>query len=358
MYDVKLPVLVCGQGPVAARVGQMLQSHGVPVRYGAKVENTPLAAVVDCTEGLTPALDNAMKALGRGIPVITCNALLVGVHGRVLANASLGQQTPCMFGAALGAAQPVAAWLPTAGAHTVTLVEPMGANAILRRMVQRDDDMHKATTALEAQGDPLSNASGKTTYVQGLALHGAVAGTWLAPEAAQRTGLEMLTKPLMAHMRRFGLAPLYTVSVQHGRVQAGVVACNPQSPLMNGQIAPTVVVETAAGTHTLSHSTLRDDSTAAAMVADVLVCQTPTRLRLPRQGFAAAPHAHTLIVGEYAQRHRVLEAGGTVLDEHITPHGDWLAVVQSPAPLSLANLLAVPVAGGFTPQSGSLRLVG
>lgn len=354
-----LPVLVCGEGLVAARAYAMLAERGYPVRTVTRYEtHMPAVGLIDCGVGLQPSFENVMRALGQGVPVATTNALLMAVHGRVLSNAARGQQAALMFGGALGVMQPMTGWLPMVGVQRLTLVVPEGANAILQRMMQRDEEAHKAQLALEAQGLNMANAAGKQTFVQGLALHGLIDGAWVGPEAGVRSGLEVMSKGLVAQMRRFGLTPLYTVQVDAMGVRAGVVACVPTSPLMDGMTRERAVVETTAGAQMMSRAVVAEEAMAQAVVTDMVEALQPARRMVGLGGFAAPLVGQYMVVGEYVQRHRVLEAGCVVLDEQMTGTGEWLAIVEAPAMPTIASLMVMPVAGGFSAESVGLRLVG
>jgi hypothetical protein len=127
---------------------------------------------------------------------------------------------------------------------------------------------------------------------------------------------------------------------------------------MQGMMRDTAVVETLAGEQVLSRNVVDDEATAHAVVSDVLWALQRGKVATPTGGFAACGLGQYLVVGEYVQRHRVVEAACTVLDEHITNTGDWLAVVQAEHAPVIAGLTVMPVLGGFEAAGVNLRLVG
>ena len=146
-------VTLVGSTPLAKRLFALLQSQpDVVVRAAASCDEAstrPADVVVEATGGLTPAYAVAMAALGRGIPCVTANALLMMVHGKVLTTASRGQHAGLYATAALGAAAPLVGWLRSVPLRGLQIALPTAANAsfyahivaekaVLRRLPDKD----------------------------------------------------------------------------------------------------------------------------------------------------------------------------------------------------------------------------
>lgn len=341
------------------RTYALLREQGLAVRQIATYETAmPARLLIDCNEGLTPARDNALRALGQGVPVVTSNALLPAVHGRVLHNAASGQHTTFNATAALGLAAPLMAWLPQAQVSRILMAMPMGANAIMQRMLQRDEDAHRAQLALEHQGEDTCDATGKQSYARSLALYASLTGDWQGSPATSRNGPEILTKTLLAHMRRFGLAPVFAADIIAGQVHVGLMATAPESPIMQGLTRETMVVHTPAGEQMFSRQVVGHEATARQLVAEAAHVLTQPISRTHVGQFAVAETSQYLLMGEYVHRHRLLEMGATVVDEQLTGTGDWLAIVAAASAPQSSHWSLVPLAGTYQPDAVKLRLVG
>jgi homoserine dehydrogenase len=354
-------VTLVGQGPLASRVYGLLQGK-CRVNAVARYDEASAAgdAVVECVGGVSPAYDVAMAALGRGIPLVTANSLLMAVHGRILQAASDGQHAGLFYNAALGVARPMLHWLRQEAPVRMTLALATGANAVLERMEHRNELAADAERALTDQGHALHDVSGKQTLAQALTLYGACTGQWLGAGVTERQGLEQVEVADLARLRRFGLRLCYGAEIARDHVRAGLLAVGAESALNQCFARDVLVAENALGEETvLTREVVNEEATAQALAADALKALAVRPRVFAIRDLPRADSARPWFVRvAYAQREALCGAGFAVRQETVDGHGIWTAVGTCKACPSVADGLCVAVSGAWEPRAGGLRLVG
>lgn len=355
-------VTLVGTTPLAKRLYALLEGQAGIVLHTTQTydeTNPQTDVVIEATGGLTPAHTVAMNALGRGIPCVTANALLLMVHGKLLHTASRGQHAGLYATAALGAAAPLLGWLKTMPLQSLCLSFPTAANAMLMRMETRGEDATTAEQGLSMEDNNLTDVSGKYTLTCTAALYGLVSGQWLAPQQATRMGVENLTPADVAATRKLGLRLCYAATLSQNAVHAGVHAVPVGSPLLQAMGRAVVIATTSAGEVTLTQDAATEESTAQTMLADVKQALS-TPYRTPTyQPFAAIPNqpATYLCRVPYGERDSLLGQGFTIITETVEPTG-MVAMVGTSSQRPTAEGCILPLIGTYTPSENKLRLVG
>lgn len=367
MMNRGVSISVVGQGALAQAVTaalgrvqgvvQVCQTSGVPV------PGTSL--VVEMVGGVEPAFRLAMGALGTGIPCIVTSPLLMAAHGRVLANAALGQHV-LLGTSAIGFAFPVEEMM--AGARHIRLVTAGGAQAVLARMGYRGESYEQAEKELYTSGADLTDASGKMTQARAMTLLGRWRDAWPRFNDCVRMGVDGFAPEDFRSLRAFGLQPVYGAEITPETIYTGPLAVSPASPLVAaGTDREVMLVQTDEGEILLSAPADETARVVRGVVADV-------RRWMQRKPVAAVqPYAVTdsfvrpetglcYVRVPYGRRDMALAAAGEVVHERIEGNGTWQAVVRGADVrdfrLRLPEAVIMPIAGAWEAPSAGLRLVG
>lgn len=362
-----LSISVIGQGALARAVADALGRMGGVARIyqtsGAPVAGTDL--VVEMVGGVEPAFRLAMGTLAQGLPCVVTSPLLMAAHGRVLANAAIGQHV-LLGTSAIGFAVPVEEIL--ASARGIQLVTGSGAQALLSRMGYRGETYEQAEKELYTTGADLSDVSGKLTQARAMTLLGRWRDAWPRFNDCVRIGVDGFLPEDFKSLRAFGLQPVYGAEITPESVYTGPLAVVPTSPLAAaGAGREVMVVQTDEGEILLSAPADETARVLRGVLADV-------RRWMQRKPVAAAqPYtvADSYVRPEtglyyvrvpYGRRDMAMAAVSGVVHERVEGNGTWQAVVQGVEVREfrqrLPEAVIMPIAGDWEAPSVGLRLVG
>ncbi len=222
--------LVRDRATILAKAGLDLELRRVAVRSLEKARefdipaelltNTPeevvrdprVDLVVEVMGGRDPAGDLVAEALRAGKPVVTANKELIAARGRDLLEAAEAAGVPLLFEAAVGGGIPIIRPLSETLAgeeinHILGIVNGT-TNFILTAMSDEgreyDDVLAEAQRLGYAEADPTADVSGADAAAKAAILASLAFGTWVAPDAVHREGIEQVTQADLAFAAQLG----------------------------------------------------------------------------------------------------------------------------------------------------------